>query len=130
VRLVTREQMRKAPARRGRRLEAAVAPAAIEIKTVVRRAIDDGRAVHRHIHDAAPGTQHAHAPDGRHQRHRLLTDILDSRQVASLGIRVVAVDIAAEDETTLVGLADVEVPRAKCHDGGNERLDCFGDERL
>jgi hypothetical protein len=37
------------------------------------------------------------------------SDVLDDRQVAALGVGIVAVEVAAEDEAALVGLADVEV---------------------
>ena len=58
----------------------------------------------------------ADAADHRHQRHAALADILDHRQVAALGVGVVAVDVAAEDEAALVRLADVEMPGAEGDD--------------
>src|SRR5258706_8397965 len=51
---VTSDQMREGEARRGRRLEAAITPAAIEIKAIHRRLVDNRRAVHRHIDIACP----------------------------------------------------------------------------
>src|SRR5882757_2532708 len=123
--LVARQQVREAPARSRRRLEAAVAPAGVEIETTYRRSVDDGGAVHRHVNETAPGTQHAYPADRRHQRHAALTDVFDGREVAALGVGVVAVDIAAEHQAALVGLADIEVPRPEGDDAGNERLDRF-----
>ena len=74
--------------------------------------------------------QHAHATDHRHQRHAALADILDHRQVAALGVGIVAVDIAAEDQPALVGLADIEMAGAEGHDAVDQRLDALGDEGL
>ena len=54
-------------ARARRRLEAAGAPAAIHVKAGHRRLADDRRAIRRHIDDAAPVAQHAHAAEGREQ---------------------------------------------------------------
>src|SRR4051812_41674721 len=61
VRLVAGDEVREAVAGGRRRLEAAVAPAGIEIEPSDGRAVDDGRTVHRHVHDAAPVTQNADA---------------------------------------------------------------------
>src|SRR6188768_263667 len=55
------DQMGEAPARRRGGLEAAIAPAAIEIEVVDRRLVDDRRTIHGHVHDAAPGAQDADA---------------------------------------------------------------------
>ena len=51
-------------------------------------------------------------------------------RLAAPGVRVVAVDVAAEDEPALVGLADVEVPGAEGHDTVDRRLDALRDESL
>ena len=57
MRLVLGDEMGKAQAGGRRRLEAAIAPAGIEIEPVDRRPVDDRRAVHRHVHQPAPGAQ-------------------------------------------------------------------------
>ena len=122
--------MCEAPSRARRRLEAAVAPAGVEVETLDSGAVDDRRAIHRHVHDAAPGAQQPRATDHRHQRHAAFADVLDGGEVAALRIAVVAVDVAAEHETALVRLADVEVPCAEGDDARDQRLQAFGDERL
>ena len=106
----------EAPARGRRRLEAAVAPAGIEIEAVDRRLVDDRRAVHGHVHQAAPAAQQPQPAEHRHQRHAALAHVLDGRQVAALGVGIVAVDVAAEHQPALVGLADVEMPGAERDD--------------
>ena len=69
--------------------------------------------------DAAPAPQDARAADRRHQRHAALADILDRGQIAALRVAVVAVDIAAEHQAALVGLADVEMTGAERDDAGD-----------
>src|SRR5258706_108706 len=130
VRSVAREQVGEAPTRSGSRLEAAVAPARVEVEAGNAALIDDGRAVHRHVHEASPRAQHAHAANHRHQRHAFLEHVLDRREIAALRIGVVAVEIAAEDEAPLVRLADIEVSSAESDDARDQWLDRFGDERL
>ena len=105
VRRVMGQQMRKAEARGRRRLEPAIAPAAVEIEPVDMGAVDDRRSVHRHIHDPAPHPQQSRAPDMRKDRHAAFADVLDHGQIAALGVGVIAVDIAAEHKAALVGLA-------------------------
>ena len=83
-------------------LKPAVAPARVQIEALDGRPVDDGRAVHGHVHDAAPAAKEAHPADHRHQRHAALADVLDHRQVPALRIGVVAVDIAAEHQPALV----------------------------
>src|SRR5680860_947797 len=124
------DEMGEAPAGGGRCLEAAIAPAGIEIEAFDRRRIDDGRAVHGHVEQAAPGAQDAQAPDDRHQRHAALGDVLDHRHVAALGVGVVALDVAAKDEPAFVGLAAIEVAGAEGDDDVEQRLDTLGDEGL
>ena len=116
VRLVLGDGVGKAPARGRRRLEAAIAPAAVEIHARQRPGGDDRRAVHRHVADAAPGAQHAHAGKAGKQRQHLAHHLVDDRQVAALGIAVVAVDVAAIDQAALVGLRHVEMAHAEGHD--------------
>ena len=116
------EQMRIAITRGRRGLEAAVTPARVDEQTVNIGAVDEGRAVHRHIHDAAPHAQQARAPDHRHDRHAAFADVFDHRQIAALGVGVVAVDVAAKDQDAFVRLADLEVARAKSDHAGEGRF--------
>ena len=68
------------------------------------------------------------AADHRHQRHAALAHVLDRRQVAALGVGVVAVDVAAEDQAALVGLADVEMPGAEGDDAGRSAASAPSDD--
>src|SRR5262249_60648220 len=54
MRPILRDRVGKAPARCRRRLETAIAPAAVEIKIVDRRLADNRTAIHGHIHNARP----------------------------------------------------------------------------
>src|SRR5437867_9203646 len=54
-----------AGARRG--LEAAVAPAGIEVEIIDGRLGDDRATVHRHVHDAGPFAKLAHTPESGEQ---------------------------------------------------------------
>ncbi len=74
--------------------------------------------------------QHAHAAERGDERDALLHHVLDGRQIAALGVGVVAVDIAAEDEAALVGLADVEMPRAEGDDLVDHGLEALRHEGL
>src|ERR1035438_1491298 len=120
VRLVGGQQMGKCPAGCRRCLEAAVAPAGIQIEAIEWSAIDDRRSVHRHVRDAAPASKQARTADHRHERHAALANVLDRRQVAAARIAVVAVDIAAKNQTALVGLADIEVSGAEGDNAGDQ----------
>ena len=63
VRRIVRDRVREAPAGGGRCFKAAIAPAAVQVEIGERRLADDGAAVHAHVHDAAPGAQHAQAAE-------------------------------------------------------------------
>src|SRR3984885_3512807 len=130
MRLVGCQQMGKCPAGRRRCLEAAVAPAGIEIEAIDWSAIDNRRSVHRHVRNAAPASKQARTADHRHQRHAALANVLDGGQIAAARIAVVAVDVTAKNQTALVGLADVEVSGAEGDDAGDQWLKAFGDEGL
>src|ERR671927_824270 len=52
------------PAGTGCRLEAAIAPAGIEIEIIDGRLADDRATVHRHVHDAGPFAHLPHASEG------------------------------------------------------------------
>src|SRR5690242_1812457 len=77
VRRVLGDGMREDPARAGRRLEAAVAPAAVDIEIAQRRPADDGAAIHRHIHDAPPMAHEAQPAEARKERDQRRREIRD-----------------------------------------------------
>ncbi len=64
------------------------------------------------------------------QRHPRLGHMLDQGEVAPLGVGIVAVDVAAEDKPALVGLAEVEMPRAEGHHRVDEGLQPLRHEGL
>src|SRR5215467_14012526 len=130
MRLIACNQVSETPPRRRCCLETSVTPARIEIESLNWRHVDDRRAVHRHIDYTTPGSQYADAPDHWHQRHAALTDVLDCRQVAALGIAVVAVNVAAEDESTFVALANIEMACAEGNDVVDNRFHSLGYEGL
>ena len=130
VRLVRGDHMGEAPARAGNRLEAAVAPAAVEIEPLDRRLADEGRAVHGHVHDARPLPENAQARERRHHRDRRAHQVLDQRKIAALRIGIVAVEVAAEYEAALVGLADVEMASPERRNAVDIGLDRFRHEGL
>src|SRR6185437_1065823 len=68
VRLIVGDGMGEDPARGRRRLEAAIAPAAVYVEILQRRLADDRAAIHRHVHDAAPAAHHAKAAETREER--------------------------------------------------------------
>src|SRR5215470_5045934 len=130
MRLIACNQVSETPPRRRRRLEASVTPARTEVESLNWRHVDDRRAVHRHIDYTAPGSQYTDAPDHWHQRHAPLTDVLEGRQVAALGIAVVTVNVAAEYEPTFVALANVEMACAEGDDVVDNRFHSLGYEGL
>src|SRR5262245_63264940 len=67
MRLAGGDEMGETPARCRRRLEAAIAPAGVEIEPVDRRLVDDRRAVHGNVEQHAPGAEVAQAYDNRHE---------------------------------------------------------------
>lgn len=69
--------------------------------------------------------QHADTADGGHQGHAFLTQMFDQRQVAALGIGIVAVQIAAEDQAALVRLADIEMSGPEGDDPVDEGFQRF-----
>jgi hypothetical protein len=57
--------------------------------------------------------QDAQPPEAGPQRDAALDNVLNGGKISALRIGVVAVDIAAENEAALVGLADVESARRR-----------------
>ena len=117
-------------ARARRRLEAASAPAAIDVEARDRRRADDRRAVRRHVDDAAPAPQHAHARELREQLADGLQRVGGDVQAALLAVGDVLVGAGADDELALVGLADVGVHRVGHHHAREHGLDRLRHQRL
>ena len=112
------------------RLEAAGAPAAVDVEAGDRGLAEDRRAVGGHVDDAAPFPEHPHAAEDREDLADRRERVLDQRQAAALRVADVLVGARADDELALVGLADVGVDRVRHHDAGEDRLDRLGDQRL
>src|SRR5690349_8579150 len=130
VRPVLGQGIGEHPAGAGRGLEAAGAPAAVEIEALNRRLADDRAGIRADIDDAAPGAQHAQAAEDRKQLDQRVQQILDDGRAAGLGIGIVAVDAGAHDQLALVGLADIDMDGARHDDGVEHRLDRLADQRL
>src|ERR1700745_666182 len=130
VRLIAGNQVSETPPRRRCRFEASVTPARIEGESLNWRHVDDRRAVHRHIDYTTPGSQYTDAPDHWHQRHAALTDVLEGPQGSALGIAGVAINVAAEYESTFVALANVEMACAEGDDVVDGRFHSLGYESL
>src|SRR5262249_52732861 len=52
------------------------------------------------------------------------------RQIAALGVGIVALDVAAEHEPALIRLTDIEMARAEGHHHVDQGLHALGDEGL
>ena len=70
------------------------------------------------------------ARDEGHERDGAFRHRLDAVELAALGIGVEAVDMTAEDETTLVRLREIEELRTPGDDIVDDRLDRLGHEGL
>ncbi len=92
--------------------------------------VDDRAAVGGHVNDAAPAAQDLRLADHRHQGHPRFHHMFQHRQIAARGITCVKIQIAAKHQTTLVGLADVEMPHAKADHTVDNGLQPFGDKGL
>src|SRR6266498_2331116 len=88
MRRVVRDRVRVKPARRGRRLEAAIAPAATHVQAVDREFADDRASVHRHVADAAPRSHHPQAPEARKERETRGDDDRKSTRLNSSHVRI------------------------------------------
>ena len=123
MRLALGDRVREDVAGARRRLEAAGAPAAVDVEARDRREPDDGRAVGRDIDDAAPVAQHAQARELREQLADGLQRVRGDVQAALLAVGDVLVRAGADDELALVRLADVGVDRVGHHHAREHRLD-------
>src|SRR5580700_4035783 len=86
MRLVPRYRMGEEMAGAGCRLEAAGAPAAIDVEARDRRLADDRRAVGRDVDDAAPIAQHPQAAEHREELANRLERMHRNVQPAALRI--------------------------------------------
>ena len=114
----------------GRRLEAAGAPAAVEIEPLDGRLADDGTGIRTDVDDAAPLAVHAHPAESGEQFADRGKSVLDDVKRTALAVAVVAVGPGADDEVALVGLADVAVDGVGHHHGVETGLERFGDQGL
>src|SRR5262245_53140180 len=124
------DRVGEAPAGSRRRLEALVAPAAVEIEIADVGSADKGASVGRHILDAAPMPDKPQPRNAWHQCHRAFGNRLDLRELAALGIGVEAVNMAAEDEPALIGLREIEELGAEGKNMIDKRLDRLRHEGL
>ena len=93
-------------------------------------AVYDGRAIHRHIHNTAPHAQKTHAAEHGEYGHGPFADIFDNGQVSALGVGIIAVYIAAKDQSALVRLAAIKMSRPKGDDPGKHWFQPLGDKGL
>src|SRR6056300_1455140 len=116
------QKMRETETRGRCRLKAAIAPATIKEEPRNIRPVNKGGAVHTHIHYATPTAQQTCTTKHRHKTHRPLADIFDHRQIATRGISVIAVNIAAEHQATFIRLTKIELTRTKRNNTGDYGL--------
>ena len=110
--------------------ESAIAPAAVEIEPFNMGAVDDWRAIHRHIHNATPHAQKPHTAEHGEYGHCPLADIFNNGQVSALGVGIIAVYISAKDQAALIRLAAIKMSGPKGDHSGQHRLEPLGDEGL
>ena len=119
VRLIARETDGRSTSPSRRRLEAAIAPAGVEVEPVDRRASMIGEPS-IDMSMMPPQRRRRDSPEHRHHRHATFADVLHGRHIAALRVGVVPVEVAAEDQSALVGLAYVEMSGAEGDDAGNK----------
>src|SRR5690606_24279246 len=88
VRLVVRDRVREGEAGAGGGLEAAGAPATVDVQLVHLGLRDDRRGVGGDVDDPAPGTQHAGPGEDREELHGGGELILDDVEGAALAVAV------------------------------------------
>src|SRR5210317_493670 len=98
MRFIARDSVRERPARTRRGLEAASAPAAVEVQAFDGHLADDRAGVGTDVDDTAPHTQHAHPAEDREQFEDGLHRVLDRRKAATLAVTVIGVDAGAYDQ--------------------------------
>ena len=127
VRLVIGDKMSVGPSRSRRCLEAAIAPATIEIQPLYRCLGDDRAAIHCHVIDAAPMAQHAQPTETGHEGRRAGGSAGQHFHIAALGVAVIAIKVTVKNQPPLVGLDNCEMGSAKTDDGIEDRFDRLGD---
>ena len=111
-------------------LEAASAPAAIEVQALHWGQAEDWAGVGANVNDATP---HAVDLDAAKYWEELADGgggVGDDLRVTTLGVAGVAIDASADDQVALVRLADVTVYRVRHDYRVQHWLDWFGDEGL
>ena len=117
MRLVVGNGMREHPAGTGRGLEAARAPAAIEIQALQRRFADSRTGIRAGINNATPLPQHAHPAENREQFHNSRQGAFDNIETAALAIAGISINTRADHQLTLVGLTDITMHCVRHNDG-------------
>ena len=118
------------PTRARGRLEAAGAPAAVDVEAPDRRLRDDRAGVGTDVDGPGPVAQHPEAAEDRKQLHRRGELMLDDRQAAARRVAEIGVDPGADHQLALVRLADVDVDLVRHHHAVDHRLDRLGDQGL
>ena len=111
-------------------LEAASAPAAIEVQALHWGQAQDRAGVGANVDDAAP---HAVDLDAAEYRKELADGgggVGDDLRVAALGVACVTINASADDQVAFVRLADVTVYRVRHYYRVQHWFDWLGDEGL
>src|SRR5699024_9495275 len=104
VRFVVRDRVGVGEARPGRALEAAGAPAAVDVEALDLRLRHDRGGVEGDVDVAAPRAQQVRAGEDREELDRGGQLLLDDMEAAPLAVAVVGVDPGTHDELALVRL--------------------------
>ena len=113
-----------------RRLEAAGAPAAVEVEPAHIAGADDRARIRAHVYDAAPLPVHAHAAERRKQLADRLQRVFHDVKRAALTVAVVGIRAGADHQIALVRLADVAMHGVGHHHRIEARLQRLGNQRL
>src|SRR5499427_4165348 len=112
------------------RLESSGPPAAIDVQTGDPGLADDRRSIRRHVHDAAPAAQHAHAAEHGEQLADRLERMAGDVRAAALRVGGIGIRAGADHELALIRLADIRVDGVGHDDTREHRLHRLRDEGL
>ena len=130
VRSILGDGMSKYPAGSRRGLKATRAPPTIEIKAVDRRFADNRAGVRANVDNASPHSQHAHTTEYREEFENRLHGMFYGWKTAALSITQIGIDACADDQLTLVRLADIAMYRIRHDHRIDYRFDRLGNLRL
>ena len=122
VRSILGDGVSKYPAGSRRGLKATRAPPAIEIKAVDRRFADNRAGVRANVDNASPHSQHAHTAENREEFENCLHGMFYGWKTAALSITEIGIDACADNQLTLVRLADIAMHCVGHDDGVEHRL--------